>query len=723
MKKIISLILMMFIVISAVPTATAADTSQVYELWARAPEMSMYTAEQVHLFNAYRNNCVVMYELPELGENYYLAMIEEKNTDGGYNGTSNTTDWEYYVIVATEKCFEVISTLKARNEYRWNGGHAFRDISSQIDEGYYQSIGSDVPKYIFNPQNKYVNSNITEYIEYFIITASGKLYTICENSEYGYESTPHTHGGKLYAGKYKYESNGRTYTYKTADGVTACSASELRFKSGAITREAAILVPTADMTVSNGYYKMDEGFSSNHFAFNLYKLTDDIYMTYNQCYVNLSESINSNYINTIKMYKMTGNHLELYDKKVFATTSTAGSSYTVTKISGLDKNAYNSSGYKMPIALVGKYLIFEDGSVSTFTLDGSKFTEYNFCAYNGILAVNRTKEGSSTINYIDPATKTYSFWQRINQIYTKADGSINLSKDIDMKLGVQNGLDGYYDASSSFVASEKVCTIGITPLKSWFGRCPTNVFPDGRYVEGDWQKSGTNSFEVWYYVYSPDGKLIGLGPTGEGAAEKSVMNLPSLTAFTYNNSKFVLSSDDLSISWTKEFYRYSVLEQDDEGEIDASGGEIGEKTITEPSEETDTVVVQSVIDFGEDELPLGYNIRDNVIDSDKLDITLRDNVNAIRLNNVVIVADSGSDSGVQNTGTTLASYSTYDYSMGSSYIRIYSNGQNLNWYCYNAKSLTPGTYNKTYYVGDKVIYITFKIVSPPSTDTSTTVVF
>lgn len=150
--------------------------------------------------------------------------------------------------------------------------------------------------------------------------------------------------------------------------------------------------------------------------------------------------------------------------------------------------------------------------------------------------------------------------------------------------------------------------------------------------------------------------------------------------------------------------------------------EIGEKTITPPSG-SDTEVVQDKINLGDSELPLGYNIKDNVIDSGKLDAILRDQVNSVRLNDIVLLTKEGYQSGEQNTGVTLSEYSSYDYSFGSSYIRLYTNGQYFRWYCYNPEELTPGTYSKAFVIGDKTVYVTFKIVDPPTNEGSTTVVF
>ena len=98
-------------------------------------------------------------------------------------------------------------------------------------------------------------------------------------------------------------------------------------------------------------------------------------------------------------------------------------------------------------------------------------------------------------------------------------------------------------------------------------------------------------------------------------------------------------------------------------------------------------------------------------------------MNTIRLNDIVVLTKEGYQSGEQNTGVTLSSYSNFDYSFGSTYIRLYTNGQYFRWYCYYPEDLTPGTYSKALTIGDKTVYVTFKIVDPPTNEGSTTVVF
>lgn len=52
-----------------------------------------------------------------------------------------------------------------------------------------------------------------------------------------------------------------------------------------------------------------------------------------------------------------------------------------------------------------------------------------------------------------------------------------------------------------------------------------------------------------------------------------------------------------------------------------------------------------------------------------------------------------------------------------------TNGQYFRWYCNSPQKLTSGTYTKEFQVGDKTLYVTFKVIKPPTNDGSTTVVF
>ena len=49
--------------------------------------------------------------------------------------------------------------------------------------------------------------------------------------------------------------------------------------------------------------------------------------------------------------------------------------------------------------------------------------------------------------------------------------------------------------------------------------------------------------------------------------------------------------------------------------------------------------------------------------------------------------------------------------------------ENLQWYCYYPETLTVGTYDKTFYIGDKTVYVTIKVIAAPTNNGTTTVVF
>jgi hypothetical protein len=163
--------------------------------------------------------------------------------------------------------------------------------------------------------------------------------------------------------------------------------------------------------------------------------------------------------------------------------------------------------------------------------------------------------------------------------------------------------------------------------------------------------------------------------------------------------------------WYNEYYRVAVVEETITGEID-TGADIGTKNITPPNT-ADTIPIYQQIDFGETDLPLGYN----------LNPTIKSDINTILLPDIIIVKKAGYISGVTNTGQSLGSLSSYDYGLGASYIRFYTNGSNFQWYCYNPENLTVGIYNKSFVIGSKTIYVKVKIIAPPTNNGTTMVVF
>ena len=222
-------------------------------------------------------------------------------------------------------------------------------------------------------------------------------------------------------------------------------------------------------------------------------------------------------------------------------------------------------------------------------------------------------------------------------------------------------------------------------------------------------------------MYNADGTLRATSPTGYTTTASSALDTQQLVVWAVKDTKFVFSVKEIETGTVKEYYRVAVVEESGDGEVSGKV-ELGEKNINPPAD-SDTEVIQSTIDFGSSELPLGYNIKDNVVDSDKLDVMLREQVNSIRLNDIVILVKQGYQSGEQNTGVTLDSYSEYDYSFGASAVRLYTNGQYFRWYCNYPEDLAPGIYSKAIPIGDKTVYVTFKVIEPPKNNGVTTVVF
>ena len=339
-----------------------------------------------------------------------------------------------------------------------------------------------------------------------------------------------------------------------------------------------------------------------------------------------------------------------------------------------------------------------------------------------LFAIIRSCNGSSVIYKKADGEKYNSYWQVINEVAFDSDGKKTMSEDIELKIynTPHEGQNGYFDYYNSWNEPDFVKIDGGS-VKAWWGRTLSNVFPDGRYVTTKTQGMGGGLVELWYNIYNADGTLKSTGPTGYSYSSSSAFSSKNMVCWAMNNSKFVVALADIGETFLVEYYRIASVEENESGEV-ISKVELGEKTIT-PPETSDTEVVQSKIDFGASDIPLGYTIKDNVINNDKLEYSLREQVNSIRLNDIVVIKDEGYKSGEQNTGVTLEEYSFYDDSFGASSVRLYTNGQYFRWYCNNTEDLIPGTYPKAILIGDKTLYVTFKVIEPPSNEGTTTVMF
>lgn len=706
---------------------TTVTPEREYEIWTQSPYLTCgLTDEDVRIYKAYELNALEMIPLTELGDRYYLAACQDKNKDGGYNGKTETSELYFYVVYLTDNGFITLSYSYASNEYYWDRGYALSNIANQINTSYYSSNSSEVPLYILNPCGKYTNLNIDEYDEYFFITDSGKIYHTDDDAENGTEGYPYIKDGILYRGQNKYYKSSRYYYYYMSDESTrASNSTPILFKNSTLTFGTEIRVPVDDMTAANGYNLYTDGsiiamtpYYSLIPGTSLYYYTTEYIAEYNSTdqvfYYNIK-------VNT---YKKMNKYMDLQETFIIPTRNTKVTAFTCRTLTSLDSSYYSNGGYAIPKVAIGDYgIITSTRKVFAITLDPSIYTKnFHIGGYNKHLAIVRSYTGNSYINHTNPATGSSCYWQVINEITFDTNGNMSMTADLELPISssANTGQNGYFSTYSQW-KDPSFGKISATALTTWFGRKFSNVFPDGRYVEADWMGMGSGLEEIWYKIYNSDDSLRATGPTGYSKYFSSVFDLYDLLTFTTNNTKFLTCIGDVGNSFVKEYYRVAVVSESEDGEVSGKV-EIGEKSITPPSG-SDTEVVQSTIDFTQNELPIGYNIKNNVIGSGKLDADLREQVNAIRLNDIVILKKAGYVSGEQNTGVTLSSYSSYDYSLGSSYVRFYSNGQYFRWYCNYPENLTVGVYDKTFTVGDKKVYVTIKVIQPPTNSGSTTVVF
>jgi len=703
-----------------------AETTRSYELWTQSPNItSGITDDELRIYKAMNLNTFSVVPLTQLGINYYLAICEGQTTTGGWSGKTNTSELYYYTILMTNDSFIILSKARVNNEYYWSRGNNIADISSQINSSYYTSNGYEVPCYIVNPNGKYTNSNMNEYDDYIFITKNGTLYSTPEDSEDGCEGYPFIYNGILYRGQERYYSSSRYYYYYLADGSTkAVQYAPYQFKNGSITYGTNNKVEVTSVTAENGYTLYREGFASNTFEATYYKIpnANSLYMSVTQPYTYNSSAGRYYYYQQVEIYSCNNGMMSLSNSKLIPTTNTYAQSITIKTLGNLDNSFYTSKGYSPPQIIINKNIVVtQDGTIGTMSLNPEIYSTYwEWAGYNNRLTVIRNRDSGSYLYWAENGT--YSYWQKLNYVYFDINGTMILEPDISLKVvsGGNSGQNGYYYGYSTYNAPS-FSNLSYASTQTWFGRNRSNVFPDGRKVTARWMGMGGGLYELWYEILKPDATLLSTGPTGYSTSFGSVFDTYDLITFAVNNSKFIVSLNMVQRDWSVEYYRVAVVEESETGEI-TGNGQLGEKNIT-PPDEADTEIIQPSIDFAQNDLPIGYNIKNNVIDSGKLDSSLRQQVNTIRLNDIVILKKSGYISGSQNTGTPLTYYSTYDYSLGSSYIRLYTNGQNFYWYCYNPENLTAGTYNKTLYSGDKTIYVTMKVIAPPSNSGVTSVTF
>lgn len=714
-KNLVAFLLVFVLIIGAIP-ATAKTTR---EVWMPSPSVTTGVSEEEIMVNkAIHMGVARLYKLDSIGDKYYLCVLEEKFDTGGTNGNRDHSYLTYYSLLETDDSFIILGRDSLGEEYVQDSLEEVVDISDDIDIEYYEKQGYEAPIYIINPNGKYTCTSWEEYSEFTFIGSNGGMTGIGDCAEYSAARFPFIYENKFYTGKSRYISDDRGYFYYLDDGKTKATVKNLcGIKNGALVTISSSKVATTDITAANGYVIYpDEGCTGNVKVETKYLISKErnLFLTY-QSYQNTATGL---YDYKVKVEQIIDGNVTPVSEKTFCTDKTRDPVYTLKMISGLDKEKYTSQNMEVPIATIGKLFITEKGNIYEAAAD-TNILSRNMCIYNGMLSSITSYADGDYIYYRDEAG-TYRYWQRINTLNFNK-GKVTASEDIDLVVGAYDNLDGYYSSYKSFTACSNITEASVSSILEWWPHCLDNKFSDGRYMSGHWVANEAGSYEIWYDIYSADGTKLSTGASGYSLGASSQRYCPSIRAFVMNDTKAIICLNSLDYEWMEEYYRASVVTENDEGIVEVPMP-IGKKTITTPSG-ADTVPTDNVVDFAADDLKLGFNIKNNVIGEEKLNPELKEFVNVVRLDSIVIVAKPGSISGVQNAGVDIGAFDENDYSFGNTPIRIYTNGQNFCWYCTEPDNLEIGTYNTCYPTDDKLVYVTIKVIAPPANDAYTTVVF
>jgi len=722
MKRTIAILLLIITIFSlpvpAFASLSDSDTSiKEFELWAMSPCITGgMTQEEMILQRAIQNNSATFYPLPELGENYYLAQTVGWFRNSGYSGKTDLALVRYYLLLMTDNEYIMLDNKELYSDYTVANPIIYNLANKTVkpDKG-------DRAIYAVYTYYPYIHSSWTSWEECLFVTENKKLALKTEDNANDRETdnSPYLYEGKLYWGTVKTD-----YIY----------LKPMYFENGWVTEGTNVYHTATEITEANGYFKMNNDYED----FDKYGQTESKYYNmpgntdklYRISFEDSPQSTSSSYKTkdmVVSLYeKTTGIPKRISQSRIY-TNSTSSSIYESEHmaINNIDENYYKDMGYQVPRVIIsGKYIIADDGTIGQLNLNTSIFystSYYKFGTYKNRLVIVRYRNGSSYIVKPD-ADGVNRYFQVVNYIYINKKGEVSLGPDIELLADSYSGHDpeqnGFYYNGSSFEKSTALVQQKNSRTEEYFGTLKKNYFSDGRYVLGEWSYVG-DVCEFYYTIYSPEGKLIAYGPTGF-RTNTSVDDYEPFI-IVESDSKFIVSSGNLTYSKIREFYKVASIKNSDDNET-VVGGTLGKKNLN-PGVETDTVPVETEIDFSKDDLPIGFNLKDNVVDADKLSSDVREQFNAIRLNDVVIIKDGNSIRDNQNTGTDLESYNQYDTSFGNEGIRIYTNGQKLYWYCSDTSGLDSGTYEKYYMIGNKIIYIRFKIVDKPDNSGVVTIQF
>ena len=720
MKRIVAIILLVATVFSLPMSAFASlgdsDTSiKEFELWAMSPCITGgMTQEDMILQRAIQSNSVNFFPLPELGENYYLAQTVGWFKNSGYSGKTDLGLVRYFLLLMTDSGYIILDNKELYSDYSAVNPMIYNlaDKTVKPDKG-------DRAIYAVYTYYPYTHSSWSSWEECLFITENKKLALKTENNanDYATNNSPYLYDGKIYWGTVKSD-----YIY----------LKPMYFENGEVTEGTNVYHAATEITDANGYFKMNNEYEDYQkygvAAQQYYNMPGDSNKYYTFTLENSPQSTSTSYPTkdlVVSLYEKSNGVPKILRQSRVYTGSSASSLSNIMAINGADENHYKEMGYLVPKVMIqNRYIIGDDGTIGMLKLDSSIFyssSYYNFGTYKNRLAVIRCRNGSSYIQKTE-ADGTRVYYQIVNYIYLNSKGEVTLGPDIEIPITNYNlhdtDLNGFYYNTSTFDKPTNIVAHTASRTQEYFGTLKTNYFPDGRYIYGEWVYVG-ETYEFYYSIFSPEGKLLAFGPTGYIVNSSTSDFEPFI--IIESNSKFIVSTDNLTYSKIREFYRVASIKNNDDNETYV-GGTMGKKNLN-PGVETDTVPVETEIDFSKDDLPIGFNLKDNVVDADKLSSDVREQFNAIRLNDVVIIKDGNSIRDNQNTGTDLESYNQYDTSFGNEGIRIYTNGQKLFWYCTDTSELESGTYDKYYQIGNKIIYIRFKIVDKPDNSGVVTIQF
>ena len=146
MKKTVALLLVLIFIMGTLP----AIASTKREVWVPSPGFTCGLTDKEIMFNkAVHAGLGRIYRLSAIGEKYCLGVLEEQVTDGGSNGTKDTSFLTYYSLIETDDGFIILGEASVSNEYYWNGYEGVVNISDQIDTEYYTSRGYEAPYLLY----------------------------------------------------------------------------------------------------------------------------------------------------------------------------------------------------------------------------------------------------------------------------------------------------------------------------------------------------------------------------------------------------------------------------------------------------------------------------------------------------------------------------------------------------------------------------------------------